>query len=249
MLLFHILSKNKGVILEYWLYQNLEKLTFKDKIVLFIRTNNNTDNTEEILKEWIEKQTEWKDIIFDSTNVPEKVELYGEHEWNHERFDVMSRLRTEGIQKAKELDMDYFVCDVDNYLLPETIESLLETNMPVVAPFLRHPTCLYSNFHHPVTDIGYFQESMEYHQILNQNEPGLHTVDLVHCTYLIRKEVFDKINYYDDTNYHEYVIFSKNLRKNNVPQVIDNRKIYGCVSFSGDIEEGKAYMEQLVNFA
>ena len=56
LILFHILVKNKEPILEYWLQQNLEKTNYpKENIILFIRTNNNTDSSKEILLKWTEK--------------------------------------------------------------------------------------------------------------------------------------------------------------------------------------------------
>lgn len=253
-ILFHILVKNKEPILEFWLEQNLEKTTYpKKNIILFIRTNNNTDSSKEILINWIEKNRDlYKEIIFEDQDVEEKVEQFDVHEWNETRFQVLSRLRQEGIQKAINLNTDfYFVCDVDNFLLPNTLLKLVETKLPIVAPLLKYACSEddyrpgYSNFHHPVNEYGYFVNSETFSYILNRIEPGLHLVDLVHCTYLIKKNVLDKISYTDGTTDYEYVIFSRNVRKEDIPQILDTRQIYGCITLTENLNNCKNYMENL----
>jgi hypothetical protein len=252
--LFHILAKDKEKILDYWLEQNLDKINYpKERIILFFRTNNNNDNTRDIINEWIEKQKKnnvnWREIIFDDTDVPEKVEEFGVHEWNTLRFSVLARLRQEGITKSKTLNVDfYFVCDVDNFLLPETLTTLVATNVYIIAPLLKNSDIKnsnYSNFHHPVTKNGYFMQSDIYYEILSRKNPSLHNVDLVHCTYLIRKDIFDKISYSDDTKDYEYVIFSRNLRLQNIQHLLDTRKIYGCLTLNEDVETCKKFMINL----
>lgn len=52
---------------------------------------------------------------------------------------------------------------------------------------------------------------------------------LVHCTYLIKSEYFDKLNYLDDTKHHEFVIFSRSARNNNIDQYISNKKKFGYI--------------------
>jgi hypothetical protein len=262
--LFHILAKDKENVLPYWLEQNLDNTTYpKENIVLYFRTNNNTDNTKNIIISWIVQQkinkVNWKDIIYDSLDVPEKVEQYGIHEWNSLRFSVIAKLRQKGIEKAIELDVDfYFVCDVDNFLIPDTISKLVDSNLPVIAPLLKYAYCeedkdlniyanpYYSNFHHPVSENGYFVDSLIYYEILNRINPSLHAVDLVHCTYLIRKDILNKISYFDDTNEFEYIIFSRNLRAKNITQVLDTRIIYGCLTITENANACKNYMNTLL---
>lgn len=198
---------------------------------MFFRTNNNTDNTKIILQEWIEKQTEWNKIILEDEDVPEKVQ-----EWNSVRFKVLAKLRQEGIQKAIDLN-------VDNFLIPDTLDTLVNLNVPL----LRYANCEednyynYSNFHHPVSNNGYFVKSSIYYDILNQKYCGLHQVELVHCTYLIRKDIFDKVYYQDGTADYEYVIFGRCMRKHNIPQLIDNRRIYGCLTLTDNNKAWKNY--------
>ena len=262
--LFHVLAKDKGAVLEYWLEQNLDNIDYpKDKIKLYIRTNNNNDNTQDILCKWLEKQTQnevqWNDIYFDSSNVEEKVEQYGIHEWNSVRFSVLGKLREEGIKKAIDENVDfYFVCDVDNFLLPETLLTLVQSDVQVIAPLLKcafnehdnkknvYSNKYYSNFHHPVTQNGYFISSDIYYEILNQKNPSLHEVDLVHCTYLVRKDVLNIVSYIDKTDDYEYVIFSRNLRKNGIKQFFDTRKVYGCLTLTENCNVCKEFMKNIL---
>jgi hypothetical protein len=260
--LFHILAKNKEAVLEYWLDQNIDRLDYpKNKIILFFRTNNNTDNTKNILSDWIKKQPkdQWNSIYFDDSDVPENIEQYDIHEWNTVRLKVISQLRNEGLAKSLDVGADfYFSCDVDNFLMPDTLSILVREDVPVIAPLLRYAMSdrsktstnkyvneYYSNFHHPVTPDGYFMDSPIYYEILRQATPGLHEIDLVHCTYLVSKDAVAKSSYVDGTTAYDYVIFARTLRGNNIPQVFDTRRIYGCLTLEEDAEACRAYMSSL----
>ena len=140
---FHILAKDKAKLIDYWLEQNLDKIDYpKDRIRLFFRTNNNNDDTQFLIQGWIDDQelkgVEWYSIDWDFADVPEQVQNYGVHEWNPERFKVLGKLRQEGIDEAYALDCDYYyVCDVDNFVLPHTLRTLVNYNLPVVSPMLK----------------------------------------------------------------------------------------------------------------
>ena len=264
-ILFHILVKDKAKVLDYWLEQNLDNINYpKENIILYIRTNNNTDNSKEILENWINHQKsnniKWKEIIYDDLDINKNIEQYGIHEWNEVRIEVIAKLRQEGISKAIQLSTDfYFVCDVDNFLIPDTLSKLVALNLPVISPLLRYAYTKneekiikyannnYSNFHHPVDKNGYFISSTEYYQILNREKPGIHMVDLVHCTYLINKEVLNKISYFDGSKSHEYIIIARNLRLSNIAQYIDNRTIYGYLTLTENKDACKEYMKNLLN--
>jgi len=266
----HILAKDKAKILPYWLEQNLNKLDYpRDRVILYFRTNNNNDNTASIISQWIEDEKllreqeypsgdwlwhDWRSIYFDDTDVPEQVQQYGVHEWNAERFSVLARLREEGIKRTMEIDPKawYLVVDVDNFLLPGTLKALIAEDKPVIAPLLRYAVAEgeenhqgYSNFHHPVTENGYYQDSHEYYAILNGQIRGVLPVDLVHCTYLIHPGVLGHISYEDGTEDYEYVIFSRNLRKSGIQQYLDNRKIYGYLTLWENLEAVKEHMKWL----
>ena len=257
-ILFHVLAKDKSAVLPYWLEQNLERLNYpKDRVTLFIRTNNNRDNTKDILSSWIKTQTEWESIIYDDTDVSEQVQKYDIHEWNSERFSVIGRLRQEGIQKAIDMNMDfYFVCDVDNFLIPSTLQTLVNENKPVIAPFLRYAidnmepnvgynNNYYSNFHFTVTPTGYFVQSQQYIDLVDQRVKGVISVGVAHCTYLIHKSVLSKTRYNDGSGEYEYIIVAREFRKQGVEQYLDNRKIYGYLTLCENVDSCKKWMATL----
>ena len=267
---FHILAKDKAKVLPYWLEQNLSNLDYpRDRVILYFRTNNNNDDTAKIIHQWVEDEYtmrspdygyegdwihhDWHSITVNDEDVPEQVQRFGVHEWNAERFSVLARLREEGITEAlTHPGAYYFVVDVDNFIVPGTLKALIAEQKPVIAPLLRYAVDYgeethmgYSNFHHPVTHNGYYQDSEQYYAILNGTVRGVLPVDLVHCTYLIHPDVLPHISYHDGTEDYEYVIFSRNLRKSGIQQYLDNRKIYGHLTLWENVEACKKWMATL----
>ena len=245
-----ILAKEKEEELPLYLdcIQNLNYS--KSRIFIYIRTNNNTDQTEVILNEWVAKNRHlYAGIEFDAEPVEQKVELYKPHEWNRERFKVLSKIREESLFKAIEQNCDfYFTSDVDNFIIPQTLCDLVNLNLPIVAPLLKTmvPGGRYSNFHEKISSDGYFKDSQNYNIILNQILVGIIEVPVVHCTYLIRSDLIPKLTYSDSSNRHEYVIFSNSARKEKIPQYIDNRKLYGYIYFSdGALNHPSANLEKV----
>ena len=72
---------------------------------------------------------------------------------------------------------------------------------------------------------------------LYQQIKGLIEVPVVHCTYFIKNEALPYVKYDDESGRYEYVIFSDSLRKSNIPQYLDTRKIYGKISFATTAQE------------
>jgi hypothetical protein len=257
---FHVLAKDKGKVIDYWLEQNLDKIDYpKDRIRLWFRTNNNNDETLGKIESWIDDQrihdVNWYSIDLEDDDVPEQVQRFDVHEWNPERFKVLGKLRQDGIQMANDLDADfYFVCDVDNFLLPHTLRTLVSYNLPVVAPLLRYAVTKdeyshrpYSNFHYLANDNGYFLDEINYYRVLNGEIRGLIKCDVVHCTYLIRQDVLPLVKYVDESDKYEYVIFSDTLRSAGVPQFLDNQEVYGYLTLKENVEACKHWMELLAN--
>lgn len=244
-----ILAKNKAHVLPLYL-DLIEKQTYpSSNIRLYIRTNNNRDHTADLLLKWIEKvRGRYPEIYFNSSDVPEPVHEYGAHEWNPMRLKVLGRLRQESVDWAKVRGTHYFVADCDNFVIPETLEALLKTGLPVIGPLLRNgdnPLSFYSNYHHVTDDNGYYKSSKQYYDILYQTVKGLIEVDVIHCTYLVRNEILDSVRYDDGSGRYEYVIFSDFLRKAGIPQYIDNRRLYGKLTFC-DTEE--AFQSMIAQF-
>jgi hypothetical protein len=234
-----ILAKDKAHTLPLYL-SCIEHQTWPSHITyLYIRTNNNNDDTAHILRTWIEKvRARYAGIYYDDTNVIEPVEKYGQHEWNTKRFKVLGKIRQDSIDWAYTHQSHYFVIDCDNFIKPHTLKTLFETNLSIVAPLLKtgvsahYTNTAYSNFHAAIDKNGYYKDSPLYYMLLSQQIKGLIEVPVVHCTYFIRYDVLDKISYDDQSSRYEYVIFSDTARKKSIPQFLDTRDIYGYISFA-----------------
>lgn len=239
-----ILAKDKAHVLPLFLKQ-IEQQTYPaSKIKLYIRTNNNRDDTVVLLEQWIEKvRHRYSEIYYDSSDVPEPVQDYSPHEWNSLKLQVLIGLRQESVEWARARGTHYFVVDCDNFIVPETLEILFNTGLPVIGPLLQNgddPLSNYSNYHFVTDENGYYKYSTLYFDILNQTIKGLIEVEVIHCTYLVRNEVLYGLSYVDGSGRYDYVICSHNLRKLGIPQYIDNRCIYGKLTFCDTEEDFKA---------
>jgi hypothetical protein len=116
-ILVAILAKQKEQTLPLYL-RCLEAFDYpKDRIALYIRTNKNTDRTQENLADWIERnQRKYAAIEFDCSDVEERVQDFEEHKWNATRFTALGTIRQKSLEKVAEYDCDYyFTADVDNF--------------------------------------------------------------------------------------------------------------------------------------
>jgi SAM-dependent methyltransferase/tetratricopeptide (TPR) repeat protein len=250
-----ILAKQKEPSLPLYL-DCIEALDYpKSSIVLYIRTNNNTDGTERILREWVARVDHlYAGVEFDAEDVATRVEQFGVHEWNATRFSVLGRIRNISLRRALEHDCAfYFVADVDNFVRPCTLRELVALDLPIVAPLLRsiNPGTFYSNYHAEIDANGYYKDCDQYHWVLNRWVRGVVEMPLVHCTYLVRTDVLNDLTYEDGTDRFEYVVFSDSARKSGVLQYIDNRQIYGYITFdeggihyvAGGIEQARTLLD------
>jgi hypothetical protein len=157
------------------------------------------------------------------------------------------------------------VVDIDNFLLPETLRELVLLELPIVAPLLRYAVALrenadtpkdadklgvnmgayYANYHDKVDDYGSIVPEDPYYKILDQKIRGLILCDCVHCTYLIKREYIDKLTYLENSDRWEYMVFSSSARKNNVPQYLDNRRIYGVLTLTENERACRWWMDRL----
>ena len=240
-----ILAKDKAHVLPLYLNQ-IENQTYPaNKIKLYIRTNNNNDQTAAVLEEWIERvRDKYSEVYYDSSNVEEPVHEYSPHDWNTVKLNVLTRIRQESVEWARARGTHYFVADCDNFIVAETLEQLLNTRLPVIGPMLRvaeDPLTNYSNFHFLADENGYYKHSNLYYEILYQQIKGLIEVAVIHCTYLVRNDILDFANYIDGSGRYDYVIFSDTLRKAGIPQYIDNRRYYGKLTFCDTEEQFKSF--------
>lgn len=235
--LIAILAKNKGHMLPQYL-ECIDHLDYDKKlIVVYIRTNNNTDNTREILSDWAKlHRSHYHDIIFEDEDIPKELPPSNPHAWTIERWKLLAGIRNRSLEKAKEYQCDYyFVADCDNFILPHTLKYLVHKNKPIIAPMLRampQKNDAYSNFFCDVDHKGYCKDDPDYRKILYCSLIGTFKVPLVHCTYLIKTECLDKLNYLDDTDEMEFVVISRLARKNGIDQYICNEREFGTLYHS-----------------
>ena len=237
-----ILVKDKEATLPTF-FQCLLNQTFpKERTILYIRTNDNTDKSEELISAFIkEHQDKYKSVFYDATSVSEKLKEYEAHEWNSERFKILGKIRDDSVKYALEHNAHYFVIDIDNFIVPSTLDDMLAvSSLGVIAPMLTTTTA-YSNYHSSVDQSGYLLHDKMSLPILLKEIKGCIDVPVVHCTYFIANNILDKVSYDDDSYRYEYVVFSDVLRKQNIPQYIDNRKDYGRITFAVTKEEFETF--------
>lgn len=232
--LLAILARQKEPVLPLYL-RCIESLDYpKERICLYVRTNNNRDRTSEILRQWLSRvDSQYAALWWDDRDLLEPVHEGGDHEWSALRLRVLAGIRQASMSKALEWDCDsYFVADCDNYLAPSALRRLVDLKLPIVAPLLRRvgPPSRYANFHAAVDEHGYFRETAAYDWLLERQLTGINRVPVVHCTYLVQSDVIPALTYDDGSGRLEYVVFSDSARKAHVDQYLDNREFYGCLT-------------------
>lgn len=231
--LIAILARNKEHVLPTFL-RNLENLNYDKRLIsIYINTNNNEDKTEELLLSWINKnRADYRQIIYENHEV-DNLGSSLPHEWTIKRFHVLGEIRNKSLQLTKELNCDYyFVIDVDNFILPETLKYLVNKDKPIIAPMLKsipEKVDYYSTFFCAVDPIGYYNCHPDHEKIVDRKIIGTFQVPLVHCTYLVNANYIDKLTYQDGTDHHEFVIFARSARDNNIDMFVCNEIVFGTL--------------------
>lgn len=224
-----ILARNKSIFLKNFL-KCLEKQTYpKEKILLYIRSNNNNDNTIEIIDEWLNYNSKYYFKVYrdySDLDTKENTDF-----WSKERFKILAKIREDSIKYALENGTEYFTIDCDNFMHKDLLMTLYKTNLKIVSGYMISDG-KYANFHAETNSNGYNKKCLFYEFIFNMLIKGSIEVPVVHCNYLIRNEILNLISYSDNSDRHEYVIFSDNCRKKGIKQHINNTQIWGYISFS-----------------
>ena len=104
-----ILIRNKAHLLENTL-KLLEAQDYpKNRMGLFIRSDHNEDDSEDILKIWLESQTKYhfKDVKL-GNHVGEKFkDQKGPLEWSYLRFQHLIHLKEQALNKARKIWADW----------------------------------------------------------------------------------------------------------------------------------------------
>ena len=256
-ILWAILAKQAEKTLPLYLNCLLNQDYDKKNIVLYIRTNDNTDNTEGILQEFIAAHgSEYNSVIYDNASVDSRLQEFENHDWNAFRFQILGKIRNQSLKIAQENNCDfYFVCDVDNFIVSNTLSSLVSLNLEIVAPMLVNAKSkeakvagigggdFYSNFHCEYDEIGGYVHDAMYDKLISREYRGINRVRLVHCTYLVRIDVIPKIDYLLNPYNYEYRNFTISAEQNGIPQYLDNRIPYGSLSLIDETAESEKLLE------
>jgi hypothetical protein len=108
--LLAILARNKGHVLPYYL-NCIENLDYnKRAIIVYINTNNNEDDTRQILGNWrLKHARHYRRIIMEGQDLPE-LPPANPHEWNPQRFKVLGKIRDRSLDVAKHLNCRLLFC-------------------------------------------------------------------------------------------------------------------------------------------
>jgi len=180
-----LLVRNKAHTLPYFL-KLFEELDYpKYRMALWIQSENNQDDSLEILQKWtssVEKSYHriYKEFVPSVKGGPIQTN------WTAERFAHYIKLKEEALQKGREIWADYvWFLDSDVFLTnDQTLKSMVSTNYPVVAPMLETQT-MYSNYWCGMGDDFYYKRTEAYKPIRNREDLGCHRVILVHSCFLI----------------------------------------------------------------
>ncbi len=221
-----IIARNKAHVLPAFL-KCIENLSYnKNLITIYVNTNDNSDNTQEILEAWIAKnKSHYQRVIFENHHVPPTL-ISSDSEIN------TAKIRNISLQKAKECQSDfYFAADCNVLIAPYTLKYLVKKDKPIIAPMLRgipEPAEIQSTFFSEIDPNGYYKENPNYWRILSREIMGTIKVPLVHQVYLIKSEYIDKLSYTGNPSEFEFINFSRNARKRNVDQYVCNEKDFGA---------------------
>ncbi|XP_050499113.1 glycosyltransferase 25 family member [Diabrotica virgifera virgifera] len=239
-ILVSILVRNKAHTLPYFL-SNFESLNYpKDRMALWIRSDHNTDNSLEIIRQWI-SSVKFKYHSINTEFIEDGTQYPGEHgpaHWTNERFNHIINLRESALEFAKNIWADFLLSlDCDVFLTnPDTLNYLVSKNYTIVAPMLRAEG-LYSNFWHGMTDDYYYQRTEEYTPVLRRENQGCFTVPMVHSCVLIdlrRREseyltyVPSKIDKFDGPN-DDIIAFAISANRSAITLNICNELKFGYI--------------------
>lgn len=226
-----IIVRNGESFLKFYLECLVNQKYPKDKIKIYIRTNNNTDRTSEIIKAWVGRfRDQYAYVEVDDGDLKVDLQRYRQHEWNRERLQIIGELRNESLLRAAQIGCEYyFTFDVDTFIIDTTLWELVSLNLPIVAPFLRNenPNSLWSNYFSDIDQNGFHVSTPKYHAILSRLIEGIIEVPLVHCAYLIRSDVLKCVSYTSPHGGYEFMNFADSARRSGFLQYLDNRQLYG----------------------
>jgi len=240
---FTILARDKEPNMPMF-FQCIENMDYDPKCIdIYAHTNNNSDRTGEMLKDWCnDNRKRYGNMHLIEEDIPELRDKPGrksEADWYADagvRLVKLAEIRQKSLEHAYAQNSQYyFVCDVDNFFTPETIKYCVLQNKSIIAPMLAwnsgHPP---TSFYLKCASNGYYEDHALYRPIWNMDIKGVFQVPLVHMCYMVRTDNLKRgLSYYTDGIQMEYVTFSKSARDNSIQQYVTN-EVVGLVDPTDD---------------
>jgi len=241
-----ILARDKERELPMFL-KCVENIDYEPRCLdVYVHTNNNSDRTTDILKEWCDKnRNKYGSMTFVEEDIPELRDKPGrksEDDWYADggiRLVKLAEIRQKSLEYAyKQNCKYYFVCDVDNFFPPETIRYCVDQNKPIISPMMVQLNgAVPRSFYHICAPNGYWQNNPLETLIWNKSLTGVFKVDLVHMCYMIKTDnLLRGLSYHTDGVQMEFVTFARSARFSGVNQYVTN-EIQTLIDPSDDYEK------------
>ncbi|GFS64159.1 glycosyltransferase 25 family member [Trichonephila inaurata madagascariensis] len=237
-IIISILARNKAHTLPYF-FGYLEKLDYpRDRISLWIRSDHNIDNTNDVLKTWLVANRKfYHSVDFSYEEHPESFsDGTGVFEWSSSHFEHLIHLKETALLAARKLWADYIMfLDCDVFLVNNnTLNLLMKEDKTIIAPVLE-TLGAYSNYWCGMTEQGYYKRTDDYLPILEREQIGCFDVPMVHSAVLINLRhknslqlTFDpkKIDGYSGP-VDDIIIFAHSARTAGVKMWVTNEEPFG----------------------
>jgi len=247
-----ILVSNEAKLLPEYLKRLLAQDYEKNLIYLYILMNNNPEETNKIIEDFILAfGTAYSGFTIckepDDAMDPSEADS-GAPSTSSNR--VAKRIQA-SVDFAKESDFDYYlVSDVNNLLTSKVLTELIKLDLPVVAPLLTTGAdylSAYTNFHEKNSSSGELVSSARHSSIVSRELTGVIQVDLVKGTYLVKNEVLRFIDYcFSDANdYYQNFALSLFQKTPTTRHFLDARQYWGALIVNDSLEGGRELMSKL----
>ncbi|XP_011877481.1 PREDICTED: glycosyltransferase 25 family member isoform X1 [Vollenhovia emeryi] len=257
--LIGILVRNKAHTLPYFLTLLERQDHPKKRTSLWIRSDNNVDNSIGILNKWISTRSEMYHSMNVHLNESSRgfVDERSIADWSPRRFAHVIDLREQALDYARAIWADFILMlDADVFLTnPSAIRNLIYKGHTIVAPLLRSDG-MYSNFWAGMTAEHYYLRTELYEPILFREKTGCHAVPMIHSAVLVdlRRLYSDRLSYKAEklTRYDgpvdDIITFAIGANKSDVPLFVCNDDVYGFVMVPLENDETIAEdMQRLIN--
>ncbi|KRF98362.1 uncharacterized protein Dwil_GK27803 [Drosophila willistoni] len=248
-----LLVRNKAHVLPMFL-SYLAQLDYpKDRIAIWVRCDHSSDNSIEILQEWLEHTADFYHSVNyaldnDETKGQSHHNETSPYDWPVSRFKHVIALKEEAFEYARDIWADFvFFLDSDVMLTEkQTLKSLIGLRLPIVAPMLLSEG-LYSNFWCGMTEDYYYQRTDEYKEIYQVKKLGVFQVPMIHTAVMVdmnykrtRNLTFDRVRLQEmqknrgqspiyEGPADDIIVFAISANSSGIPLHVSNELAFGYV--------------------